>query len=182
MARTLLKQRGMSTVFWGELVVTTVYTLNRSSAKALNERTPYEAWHGHKLVISHLRVFGCLTFTKELDHIGKLDDRSTPGCSLATRRALKAYHILDPETQLVRNEHDILFDKGQRWAWDKVVDDDSTPTYDDFTVEYVHFEGARGVGSFSISNGTLTLIERMTLRVRGNFCLFLTHYSNAIPF
>jgi hypothetical protein len=29
------------------------------------------------------------------------------------------------------------------------VDDGSTPTYDDFTVEYVHFEGARGVGSSS---------------------------------
>jgi hypothetical protein len=27
------------------------------------------------------------------------------------------------------------------------VDDDSTPTYDNFTVEYVHFEGAGGVGS-----------------------------------
>jgi hypothetical protein len=27
------------------------------------------------------------------------------------------------------------------------VDDGSTPTYDNFTVEYVHFEGARGVGS-----------------------------------
>jgi hypothetical protein len=27
------------------------------------------------------------------------------------------------------------------------VDDGSTPTYDNFTVEYVHFEGAGGVGS-----------------------------------
>jgi hypothetical protein len=27
------------------------------------------------------------------------------------------------------------------------MDDGSTPTYDNFTVEYIHFEGARGVGS-----------------------------------
>jgi hypothetical protein len=33
-----------------------------------------------------------------------------------------------------------------------------------------------------ISNGTLTPIERMTLRVGVIFRLFLTHYSNAIPF
>ena len=41
--------------------------------------TPYEAWHGRNPAVSHLRVFGCLTFAKELGHIGKLDDRSTPG-------------------------------------------------------------------------------------------------------
>ena len=28
------------------------------------------------------------------------------------------------------------------------MDDGSAPTYDDFTVEYVHFEGAGGVGGF----------------------------------
>jgi hypothetical protein len=43
MARALLKQRGMSAVFWGEAVVTAVYILNRSPTKALNGRTPYEA-------------------------------------------------------------------------------------------------------------------------------------------
>jgi hypothetical protein len=42
---------------------------------------------------------------------------------------------------------DIVFDKGRGWAWDKAVDDGSTPTYDNFTVEYVHFERAGGVGS-----------------------------------
>jgi hypothetical protein len=82
MARALHKQRGMPAVFWGEAVVTTVYILNRSSTKALNGRTPYEAWHGRKPVVSHLRVFGCLTFGKELGHISKLDDRSTPGVFL----------------------------------------------------------------------------------------------------
>jgi transposase InsO family protein len=79
MARALLKQRGMSVVVWGEAVVTAVYILNRSPTKALNGMTPYEAWHGRKPAVSHLRVFGCLAFTKELGHIGKLDDRSTLG-------------------------------------------------------------------------------------------------------
>jgi hypothetical protein len=59
-------------------VVTAVYILNRSPTKALNGMTPYEAWHGRKPAVSHLRVFGCLAFTKELGHISKLDDRWTP--------------------------------------------------------------------------------------------------------
>jgi hypothetical protein len=33
----------MPAVFWGEVVVTAIYILNRSSTKALNGRTPYEA-------------------------------------------------------------------------------------------------------------------------------------------
>jgi hypothetical protein len=118
MARALLKQRGMSAVFWGEAVVTTVYILNRSPTKALNGMTPYEAWHEHKQSFSHLRVFGCLTFTKELGHIGKLDDRSTPWVFIGYVEGSKAYRILDPGTQRVRTARDVVFDEGRRWAWD----------------------------------------------------------------
>jgi hypothetical protein len=144
MTRALLKQRGMPAVFWGEAVVTVVYILNRSPTKTLNGRTPYEAWHGRKPVVSHLQVFGCLTFGKELGHIGKLDNRSTPGVFIGYTEGLKAYRILDPWTQHVRTMCDVVFDEGRGWTWDKMVDDGSTPTYDNFTVEYVHFEGAGG--------------------------------------
>jgi hypothetical protein len=86
MARALLKQRRMSAVFWGEAVVMVVYILNRSPTKALNGRTPYEAWYGRKPMVSHLRVFGCLTFDKELGHIASLTAGALQGCSSATRR------------------------------------------------------------------------------------------------
>jgi hypothetical protein len=59
----------------------------------------------------------------------------------------KAYRIFDPGTQCVRTTRDIVFDEGRGWTWDKAVDDGSTPTYDNFTVEYVHFERAGGVGN-----------------------------------
>jgi hypothetical protein len=147
MVRALLKQRRMPTVFWGEVVVTAVYILNRSPTKALNGRTPYEAWHGLKPVVSHLRVFGCLTFNKELGHIGKLDDSCTLGVFISYAEGLKAYHILDPGTQRVHTMRDVVFDEGRGWTWDKAVDNGSTPMYDNFTVEYIHFEGAGGVGN-----------------------------------
>jgi hypothetical protein len=80
------------------VVVTAVYILNRSPTKALHGRTPYEAWHGCKPAVSHLRVFGCLALGKELGHIGKLDDRSTPGVFIGYVEVSKAYRILDPGT------------------------------------------------------------------------------------
>jgi hypothetical protein len=135
-------------------MVTSVYILNRSPTKALNGMTPYEAWHECKPVVSHLRVFGCLAFTKELGHISKLDDRSTSGLFIGYAEGSKAYRILDPGTQRVRTVRDIVFDEGRGWAWDKVVDDDTTLTYDDFSIEYVHFEGAGGVGNSSSSRST----------------------------
>jgi hypothetical protein len=113
MARALLKQRGMPAVFWGEAVVMPVYILNRSPTKALNGRTPYEAWHGRKPAVSHLRVFGCLSFDKELGHIDKLDDRSTPGGFIGYVEGSKAYCIVDPGTQRVRTTCDIVFDEGR---------------------------------------------------------------------
>jgi hypothetical protein len=112
MAQALLKQRGIPAVFWGEVVVTAVYILNRSPTKALNGRTLYEAWHGCKPAVSHLRVFGCLACGKELGHIGKLNDRSTPGVFIGYADGSKTYHILDPGTQRVRTTRDVVFDKG----------------------------------------------------------------------
>jgi transposase InsO family protein len=111
MARALLKQRGMPTLSCGEAVVTTVYILNCSPSKALNDRTPYEAWHGRKPAVSHRRVFGCLTFAKELGHIGKLDNRSISGVFIGYAEVSKAYRILDPGTQRVRTMRDVVFDE-----------------------------------------------------------------------
>jgi hypothetical protein len=162
MAWALLKQRRMPVVFWREAVVTAVYILNRSPTKALNGRTLYESWHGRKPVVSHLRVFGCLAFGKEFGHIGKLDDRSTPGVFIGYAEGSKAYCILDPGTQRVRMTRDVVFDEGREWAWDKAMDDGSTLTYDNFTVEYVHFEGVGGVGS-SLPPGMSTLVPEPSL-------------------
>jgi hypothetical protein len=50
----------------------------------------YEAWHGCKMAVSHLRIFDFLVFTKELGHISKLDDRSTLGVLISYVEGSKA--------------------------------------------------------------------------------------------
>jgi hypothetical protein len=124
-----------------------IYILNCSPTKDLNGRTSNEAWHGRKPAVSHLWVFSCLAFGKELGHIGKLDDRTTLGVFIGYAEGSKAYRILDPGTQRVCTTRDVVFDEGRGWAWDKAVGDGSTTTYDNFTVKYIHFEEAGGVGS-----------------------------------
>ena len=96
--------------------MTAVHLLNRSPTKALDGKTSYEAWHGRKPVVSHLRVFGSLAFAKELNHVGKLDDRSTPGVFIGYAEGVKAYRILDPAIQRVHISRDVVFDEGRGWA------------------------------------------------------------------
>jgi hypothetical protein len=95
-----------------ERLLTAVYILNRWPTKALNGKTLYKAWHGCKPTVSHLWVFDCLTFAKELGHIGKLDIRSTPRVFISYAEGSKAYRILDPGTQHVRTTCDVVFDEG----------------------------------------------------------------------
>jgi hypothetical protein len=66
--------------------------------------------------VSHLRVFGCLAFGKELGHIGQIDDSSTLGVFIGYVEGSKAYRILDPGTQYVRMTRDVVFDERRGWA------------------------------------------------------------------
>ena len=67
-------------------------------------------------MVSHLRVFGCLAFAKELNHVGKLDDRSTLGVFISYAEGVKAYRIVDPATHRVRISRDVVFNEGRGWA------------------------------------------------------------------
>ena len=70
MARSMLLDGKLKLKFWAEAVSTAVYLKNRTPSSAL-KITPYEAWHGSKPKVDHLRVFGCDAFA----HIPK-DERS----------------------------------------------------------------------------------------------------------
>jgi hypothetical protein len=92
--------------------MTVVHLLNRSPTKALDGKMPYEAWHERKPTVSHLHVFSCLAFVKELNHIGKIDDRSTLGVFIGYAEGAKAYRVLDPTTWHMRITCEVMFDKG----------------------------------------------------------------------
>jgi hypothetical protein len=83
----------------GEVTITAVYLQNRLPVKSLADHTPYEAWHGRKPTVNHLRVFGCREFVKHLDHVDKLTDRSRAGVFIGYVKGAKVYRILDPTTR-----------------------------------------------------------------------------------
>jgi hypothetical protein len=121
-------------------VVTTVDLQNWLPMKSLAGRTPYEAWHGRKPAVNHLRVFGCREFVKQLGHVDKLTDRSHVGVFISYVEGAKAYHILNPAARQVCTTRDIVFDEVHGWDWTATMD--ASPA-EDFTVEYI-YAGASG--------------------------------------
>jgi hypothetical protein len=75
-ARSMLKATGMPGRFWGEAVMMVVYILNHSLTHSVEGKMSYQAWHGKKLLVHHLRVFGYIAYMKiTWPHLTKLDDR-----------------------------------------------------------------------------------------------------------
>ena len=123
MVQSMLKEKNLPRVFWGESVNTSVYLLNKSPTKSLEGKTPYEAWTGIKPNVDHLRVFGCLAHLKTvLGNLKKLEDRSKPMVFIVYEKGRKSYRVYDPFTGNIHLTRDVIFEEGCRWKWENTVE------------------------------------------------------------
>ncbi|MEN9639538.1 MAG: hypothetical protein RLZZ262_1406, partial [Bacteroidota bacterium] len=76
-AEAMRMKASLPEMFWADAVNTSVYLLNRRYHRTIG-MTPFQAWHGKKPSLSHLRVFGCNSWRRVPDQnrIG-LDPRSS---------------------------------------------------------------------------------------------------------
>ena len=116
-ARSMLLAADLPMTFWTHAVKAAVYLRNRSPTRALNNVTPYEAWHGDKPNISHLRVFGCRAFmylhrNKRGSDTAKLAARSIPVIFVGYSTEAKAWLVWDAASKKEYTTRDALFDEG----------------------------------------------------------------------
>ncbi|KAL0456393.1 UNVERIFIED_CONTAM: Copia protein [Sesamum latifolium] len=64
MARSMMAQANLPISFWGDAILTAAYILNRVPSKSI-PTTPYELWHGRKLNLEGLRLWGSAGFLEE---------------------------------------------------------------------------------------------------------------------
>ena len=80
--------------FWDKAVKTIVYLLNRSPTKANGSLTPEELFTGQILDLSHLRVFGCLSFVHiPSNNQDKLNKRANEGLMMGYDNSTKGYKV-----------------------------------------------------------------------------------------
>jgi len=95
-ARSMILAQRLELEFWGEAVnMMAVYIKNRCPTKALDSKTPQEAWSGRKPDVSHLRVFGCKAFAHVPDEKRtKLESKSMPCVFFGYYEGTKAYCLM----------------------------------------------------------------------------------------
>jgi hypothetical protein len=94
----MLHEKELPKKLWAEAANTSVYLLNRMPTRALQKKTPFEAWFGYKPDLQQLKIFGCICFT----HVpqvkrDKLDKKSEPGVFIGYSSPSKAYRIFQPQ-------------------------------------------------------------------------------------
>lgn len=136
MARCMMKSMQVPSEFWGEAVCIAVYVLNRAPTKALNNMTPFEAWHGRKLNVEHLRIFGYTANVKLVGpNLTKLSDRSRKMIFIGYEIGTKGYRFYDPTTAKLVVSRDVLFSENEPWTWTNADGSTIQPT-NTFTIEY----------------------------------------------
>lgn len=89
-----------------------MYLLNRLPTKAVKGKTPFEAWFGFKLSVSHVRVFGCINYAHVLVvKRSKLERRSLPSIFVGYSSTKKGYMIFDLFTNKILVSRDVKFNE-----------------------------------------------------------------------
>ncbi|CAL2249603.1 unnamed protein product [Prunus armeniaca] len=120
MARSMIFEKGLPNKFWAEAVYTAVYLLNRSPTKALQNKTPIEAWSNIKPSAKPLKVFGCICYVhipKEKRH--KLEEKFEVGIFLGYSTQSKGYRVYNPKTKKFMITRDVEFDELASWNWEE---------------------------------------------------------------
>ncbi|KAM7516070.1 hypothetical protein LguiA_005653 [Lonicera macranthoides] len=119
MARCLLHDKGLPKEFWAEAANTAVFLLNRLPTKALQKRTPFEAWHGYKPQLLNLKTFGCLCFSY-IPQVkrDKLDKKAESAIFVGYSSISKAYRIYLPQSNKIIVSRDVQFLELDNWNWE----------------------------------------------------------------
>ena len=139
--RAIKLSAGVPDNLWAELAGTAAYLRNRLPTRANQNRgniSPYEAWHGHKPSIDHLRVIWSDAFA----HIPKskrykLESRSTKLKLIGYHDEKKAYRLWNQEQDQIEISRDVIFDESiilnDQSILSNIADDDD----DEYIVEAI---------------------------------------------
>ncbi|GKB06239.1 ribonuclease H-like domain-containing protein [Tanacetum coccineum] len=109
-ARTMLADLKLPTIFWVEAVNTACYVQNRVLVIKPHNKTPYELFLGRKPALSFMRPFGCLVIIlNTIDHLGKFDGKADEGFFVGYSTNSKAFRVFSSRTRIVEENPHVKF-------------------------------------------------------------------------
>jgi hypothetical protein len=113
----MLDHAELSKNYWAFAVSGVVYLTNLIPTRSVVGKTRYEAWHGRKPSLKHLRAFGCLAFVHVLKEKRKnLDYRATPGIFVGYSISSKQYFVYHPFAKTLHSSRDVVFRVGKSYT------------------------------------------------------------------
>jgi hypothetical protein len=109
MVRAMILNANLSSSLWCYAAETAADVYRYTHHSAL-DKTPYEAWYGHKPHINNLRVWGCYVYVRVPDP-KKLDNRVIRGNFLGFTKSRLIIRYWDPSTSTVKHAHAVRFDE-----------------------------------------------------------------------
>ncbi|RDX84970.1 hypothetical protein CR513_33901, partial [Mucuna pruriens] len=125
--RCMRKTSRLPKSFWGAVVQTAVYLINRSPSVPLDGDVPERVWRGKDISYSHLRVFGCQAFAHvPKEQRTKLDDKALPCIFIGYGNEEFGYRLWDPKNKKVIRSRDVIFHE-EKLMGDHVEEEKEVP-------------------------------------------------------
>ena len=87
--------------------------------RAVQGKTPVEAWSGIKPSVKHLKVFGSICYSHVADaKRSKLDDKAKMGIFLGYAANSKGYRVFNLQAKKLIISRDIQVDEDAYWDWE----------------------------------------------------------------
>ncbi|KAL5827802.1 hypothetical protein ACOSQ3_019653 [Xanthoceras sorbifolium] len=143
-ARSMRLHAGLPKMLWAEAVNTAAYLINRGPSVPLDGGIPEEVWSGKEVNISHLRVFGCISYV-HIDSAkrSKLDAKSNKCVFVGYGGDEFGYRFWDYENRKIIRSRDVIFNENLMYK-DRSIAESSSSTTEAETKEFAEFEEISG--------------------------------------
>ncbi|KAE8680077.1 hypothetical protein F3Y22_tig00111392pilonHSYRG00241 [Hibiscus syriacus] len=139
-ARSMRIHDGLPKFLWAEAINTVAYLINRGPSIPLDGRIPEEVWSKKEINLSHLRVFGCISYVHiDSAERSKLDAKSNKCVFVGYGGNEFSYRFWDYENRKIIRSRDVIFNENVMYK-DRSTVESSSPNTEAETKEFVEFE------------------------------------------
>ncbi|CAJ2648559.1 unnamed protein product [Trifolium pratense] len=111
-ARCIRIQSGLPKVFWAEAINTAAYLINRGPSVPLNYQLPEEVWSGKEVKLSHLRIFGCVSYILiDSCNRDKLDPKARKCYFIGYGSDMYGYRFWDDQNKKIIRSRNVTFNE-----------------------------------------------------------------------
>jgi len=111
-ARSMRLHSGLPQTFWADAVHTAVYLINRGPLVPLEFRLPEAVWRGKEVQLSHLKVFGCVSYVHiDSDARNKLDVKSKKCFFISYGDKEFGFRFWDDQNRKIIRSRNVIFNE-----------------------------------------------------------------------